>query len=209
MVGVNETQARESIVELGRSLFERRVTPGRTGNLSVRLDDAVLMTPTGSWLGRLDPERLAVVDLSGRHLSGDPPTKELPLHLALYRASESATAVAHVHSTAAVTVSCLTGRDSSDALPALTAYYRMRVARLPLVPYHPPGDPGLADALAAAVGTDTGSALLANHGSIAAAGSLDAAVDIVEEIEETARVFLQLAALPAELRPGVPGFDAG
>ncbi|WLQ35189.1 aldolase [Streptomyces castrisilvae] len=185
-----EAPARAAIVTLGRALYDRGITHGRTGNLSVRLGDRLLLTPTNACLGRLDPDRLSLVTLEGELLGGDPPTKELPLHRACYRRHTEVTAVAHVHSTHAVAVSCLSGLDPAGPLPPLTAYYVMRVGRMPMIGYFPPGDPGLADALEA---TDARCALLANHGSIAAAASLEAAVDAVEEIEETARLTLLLS----------------
>lgn len=187
-----EARARTAIVTLGRALYDRGITHGRTGNLSVRLGDRLLLTPTNACLGRLDPDRLSLVTLEGELIGGDPPTKELPLHRACYRRHGEVTAVAHVHSTHAVAVSCLSGLDPVSPLAPLTAYYVMRVGRMPLIGYFPPGDPGLADALEAA-DPDARCALLANHGSIAAAASLDAAVDAVEEIEETARLALLLA----------------
>ena len=200
MGGLTERAAREQLVRLGRALYDRGVTPGRTGNLSVRVDDGFVVTPTGSCLGRLRADRLSGLDHAGRHRTGDPPTKELALHLALHDRDPAARAVAHVHSTHAVAVSCMADVDPLDVLPPLTAYYVMRVGRLPLVPYFPPGDPGLAAAVADVHGR---CALLANHGSIAAAPDLEAAMDAVEEIEETARLFLLLAGRAT--RPLTPG----
>lgn len=186
-----EVRARAAIVTLGRALYDRGITHGRTGNLSVRLGDRLLLTPTNACLGRLDPDRLSLVTPEGELLGGDPPTKELPLHRACYRRHPEVTAVAHVHSTHAVAVSCLSGLDPASPLPPLTAYYVMRVGRMPLIGYFPPGDPALAAALEAA-DPDAHCALLANHGSIAAATTLESAVDAVEEIEETARLALLL-----------------
>jgi ribulose-5-phosphate 4-epimerase/fuculose-1-phosphate aldolase len=184
-----QAEARTSLVELGRSLYDRGITPGRTGNLSQMVGDTILMTPTNSCLGRLDPARLSVLDLDGTHRDGPAPSKEVVLHLALYATQPAARAVAHVHSTHAVAWSCLEDLDPDDVLPPLTAYYVMRVGRLPMVGYLPPGDPGLGDAVVAA---GSRCALLAHHGSVAAAPTLEAAVDAVEEIEETARIALLL-----------------
>lgn len=183
------TRLAEQLVELAAALYDRGITPGRTGNLSVAVEDRILMSPTDSCLGRLDPARLSVLDRGGRHVGGDRPSKELSLHLALYE--RGAHAVAHVHSTYAVAISCLADRDLDEPIAPLTAYYAMRVGRLPLLPYHPPGDPALAEAIRATP-PDVRCALLANHGSIAAGSTLDAAVDAVEEIEETARLALLL-----------------
>ncbi|MDQ2739507.1 MAG: class II aldolase/adducin family protein, partial [Actinomycetota bacterium] len=155
--------------------------------------DTILMTPTNSCLGRLHPTRLSVLDLDGNHLDGPPPSKEVVLHLALYATQPEARAVAHVHSTHAVAWSCLDDLDLDDVLPPLTAYYVMRVGRLPMIGYLPPGDPGLGDAVVAARSRCT---LLAHHGSVAAAPTLEAAVDAVEEIEETARIALLLRGHP-------------
>ena len=184
-----QAEARTSLVELGRSLYDRGITPGRTGNLSQMVGDTILMTPTNSCLGRLHPAGLSVLDLDGTHRGGPPPSKELALHLALYATQPEARAVAHVHSTHAVAWSCLDDLNPDDVLPPLTAYYVMRVGRLPMIGYLPPGDPGLGDAVVAA---RSRCALLAHHGSVAAAPTLEAAVDAMEEIEETARIALLL-----------------
>lgn len=183
--------AHAQIVELGRALYERSITPGRTGNLSVRVGDRFVMTPTGISLGRLDPDRLSLLDAEGTLLTGAPPSKEWSLHLACYQRDPEITAVAHVHSVHAVAVSLLTGLDPETPIPPLTAYYAMRVGRLPLIDYHRPGDPALARALRY-LPAGTRCALLANHGSIAGAVGLEAALDAIEEIEETARLVLLL-----------------
>ncbi|MDN5768398.1 MAG: class II aldolase/adducin family protein [Humibacillus sp.] len=184
-----ERKAGDEIVALGRALYDRGITPGRTGNLSVRVGGNVLLTPTGVSLGRLDVEGLSLVSLDGTHLQGGAPTKESALHLALYERFPEVGAVAHGHTTHAVAWSCRTDLDIADALPPLTAYFAMRVGRLPLIGYAPPGDPALAQDLRA-VGAKH--ALLANHGSIASGSTLEAAVDALEEIEETARIALLL-----------------
>jgi ribulose-5-phosphate 4-epimerase/fuculose-1-phosphate aldolase len=176
-------------VEFGRSLFERGLTPGRTGNLSVRLGDQVLISPTGSSLGALDPGELSLTDLDGRIVSGSKPSKELPLHLAMYRARSEWTAVAHLHSPYAVALATLENLDADDVLPALTPYFVMRVGRLPLLPYARPGSDALANSLSR-LPSGANAALLANHGSIAGGASLAVAVDAVEEIEATAHVYL-------------------
>lgn len=183
---------REEICRIGASLFDRGLTHGSTGNISVRLaDGSFLMTPTGSSLGTLDPARLSRLDASGRLLSGDPPTKEAFLHTTMYGERPKAGAVVHLHSTHSVAVSCLDGLDPHDCLPPITAYSVMRVGTLPLVPYFPPGD----ENLAAAVGRLAGkhhALLLANHGPVVAGTSLAAASDAIEELEATARLVLLL-----------------
>jgi 3-dehydro-4-phosphotetronate decarboxylase len=196
-----EVAAREGLVSYARSLFDRRLTHGRTGNLSVRLDDGWVVTPTGASLGRLDPATLARLDAGGRHVGGDPPSKESALHLAVYDARPAAEAVVHLHATHSVAVSCLADVDPSDVLAPLTAYYAMRVGTLPLVPYHPPGAPELADALRSVVSRHH-AVLLANHGPVVAGTSLEAAVDALEELEETARLALLLHGRP--VRPLTP-----
>ena len=137
---MKEFEARELIVEMARSMFERRLTFGSSGNISVKIDGGWLMTPTGSSLGRLDPARLSKLDEKGTLISGDAPTKESFLHLAMYRERAGAGAVVHLHSTHSVAVSCLEGINHDDVLPPITAYYVMRVGKLPLIPYYAPGD---------------------------------------------------------------------
>jgi ribulose-5-phosphate 4-epimerase/fuculose-1-phosphate aldolase len=188
---MSETSLRDAIVRYGRSMFERGLTFGSSGNISARLDDGWLMTPTNVALDRLDPARLAKLDAEGRHVSGDPPTKEALLHIALYRERATAKAVVHLHSTHSVAVSCLADVNADDVLPPITAYYVMRVGSLPLIPYYPPGDRGLANAIAKLAGKHH-AVLLANHGPVVAGTSLDAAVGATEELEETAKLFLLL-----------------
>jgi len=188
---MNETALREAIARYGRSMFERGLTFGSSGNISARLDDGWLMTPTNVALDRLDPARLSKLDADGKLVSGDAPTKEAVLHIAMYRERASAAAVAHLHATHSVAVSCLAGVDAADVLPPITAYYVMRVGMLPLVPYFPPGDPDLAEAVRRRAGKHH-ALLLANHGPVVAGTSLDAAVNAIEELEETAKLFLLL-----------------
>jgi ribulose-5-phosphate 4-epimerase/fuculose-1-phosphate aldolase len=180
------------IVDLGASLFARGLTFGRTGNLSaVDDDDTLIMTPTGVSLERLRADALSRVTRDGRHVSGPSPTKEAFLHLAFYRARPQARAVVHTHSTHSVAVSCLRDVDRRNALPVLTAYYAMRVGALPLLPYHAPGDQSLGPAAESAAETHH-ALLLANHGPIVAGDDLAGAADALEEIEETAKLYLLL-----------------
>jgi 3-dehydro-4-phosphotetronate decarboxylase len=179
------------IVELGASFFRRGLTFGRTGNLSaVDTDGTIVMTPTGVSLERLNAPSLSRVAPDGRHIGGPPPTKEAFLHLAIYRARPHARAVVHTHSTHSVAVSCLRDVDSRNALPVLTAYYAMRVGKLPLLPYHAPGDQSLG--AVAELAAARHHALLANHGPIVAGDDLASAADALEEIEETAKLYLLL-----------------
>ena len=180
---------RDEIVETGRSLFARGLSPGASGNLSVRVDGGFLTTPTNSSLGTLDPARLSLLDEDGAHVGGDPPTKEVWLHMAMYAERPEARAIVHLHSTHAVAVACLDGVDEDDVLPPLTPYYVMRVGRLPLVPYGRPGDASLSDAVRERARTSH-AVLLANHGPIVAAPTLGQAAAAAEEIEETAKLVL-------------------
>jgi ribulose-5-phosphate 4-epimerase/fuculose-1-phosphate aldolase len=189
---VSESRLREDIVRAGASLFNRGLTHGSTGNISIALPDGGwLMTPTGSSLGTLDPARLSKLDATGRLIEGDKPTKEAFLHTTMYGARPGSGAVVHLHSTHSVAVSCIDGIDHSNCLPPITAYYAMRIGRLPLVPYYPPGDETLAKAVGALAGKHH-AVLLANHGPVVAGTSLSAAQDAIEELEETAKLFLLL-----------------
>jgi 3-dehydro-4-phosphotetronate decarboxylase len=179
------------VIEIGRVLWDRGLSPGTSGNLSVRTEDGFLMTPTNSSLGSLEEARLSRLDRDGMHVGGDPPTKEAGLHLAMYEQRPDAHAIVHLHCTHAVAVSCLADVDEDDVLPALTPYFAMRVGRVGLVPYAPPGSDELVEAVRRRAG-DYGALLLANHGPIAAAASLAAAAAAIEEIEETAKLMLLL-----------------
>ncbi|MEQ8355785.1 MAG: aldolase [Kiloniellaceae bacterium] len=186
-----ESRLREEICGYGRSLFQRGLTFGSSGNISAVLPGGGwLMTPTNVSLDRLDPARLARLDGEGRWVDGDKPTKESFLHLAVY-GRRQAGAVVHLHSTHSVAVSCLADVDPQDVLPPLTAYYVMRVGKLPLVPYFPPGDADLATAVAEFAGRHH-AVLLANHGPVVAGSDLVAAVGAIEELEETAKLHLLL-----------------
>ena len=188
---MSDASAREALCALGASLFERGLTHGSTGNLSVRTPDGFLMTPTGCSLGALDPARLARLDAGGAHVDGDAPTKEALLHLAMYRQRPRDAAVVHLHSTHSVAVSVLADVDPANVLPPLTAYYAMRIGMLPLLPYFAPGDAKLAEAVAAAADKHH-AVLLANHGPVVSGSTLAAAADAIEELEATARLWLLL-----------------
>ena len=188
---MNESALREEIVRFGRSLFDRGLTAGSTGNISVRLDDGWLLTPTNACLGNLDPARLAKLDWQGRSISGDTPSKEAFLHRSLYEERKDAGAIVHLHSTHSAAVSCMSGLDHANCLPPLTAYFVMKIGRLPLVPYYRPGDPALGDAIKGLAGKHS-AVLLANHGPVVSGSSLEAAVYATEELEETAKLFLLL-----------------
>ena len=190
---MNESRAREEICAFGRSLFDRGLTFGSAGNLSVRLDDGWLMTPTNVSLGRLDPATLSKVDSAGNPVSGDKPTKEAFLHLSMYAQRPGAGAVVHLHSTHSVAVSVLAEIDPDEPIPPITAYYVMKIGKLALLPYYPPGDVALAGAVRE-VASRHHAVLLANHGPVIAGKDLETAVYATEELEETAKLYLMLRA---------------
>lgn len=190
-----ESRQRELIAEFGRSLFDRGLSAGSSGNLSVRLDDGWLLTPTNASLGRLDPARLSKLDWEGRLVSGPQPSKEAFIHRAMYQERAGAGAIVHLHATHAAAVSCMCGLDHSDCLPPLTPYFVMKIGRLPLLPYHRPGDPALAGAIGE-LSRRHSAVLLANHGPVVSGASLEAAVYAAEELEETAKLFLLLRNVP-------------
>ena len=197
-----EPRLRDEIVAVGKSLFDRLFTFGSTGNISARLSSGeLLMTPTNASLGNLDPARLSKFSAEGVHIGGDKPTKEAFLHQCMYCERKGAGAVVHLHSTHAVAVSIIDGLDEKDLLPPLTAYYAMRVGRLPLVAYYPPGDETLANAVAEKA-RDSHAVLLANHGPVVAGASLREAQYATEELEETAKLFLMLRG--ERIRPLTP-----
>ena len=188
---MSENAERDSICRLAKSLFDRGLTIGSSGNISVRLDDGWLMTPTGSSMGSLDPNEISKLDLSGNLISGKNPTKESFLHIAMYDERPDSGAVVHLHSTHSVAVSCLADIDKKNVLPPITAYYVMKIGTLPLVPYFHPGDINLAKAVKE-MASDHHAVLLANHGPVVAGKTLEDAVYAIEELEETARLFLLL-----------------
>ncbi|PWU55399.1 aldolase [Micromonospora globispora] len=185
------TNPDRDIIAAGRSLFSRRLTPGRTGNISVRCGELMRVTASGSSLGDLAGDDISEVDLAAGTWTGKKPTKEASLHRAIYAVRPDAGAVVHLHSTYAVAVSCLADVDPEAVLPPLTAYFEMRVGRLPLVPFFAPGDQALADAVRS-LAVDHHALLLSNHGPVVAGPDLPSAQDAIEEIEETARLYLLL-----------------
>ncbi len=192
---MNDTATREKIATLGKSIFDRGLTAGSSGNISVRVDDGWLMTPTGSSLGDLDPARISKLDDRGKHVGGDAPTKESFLHVAMYEQRPKAGAVVHLHSVHSVAVSCMANVDTANVLPPLTAYYVMRIGVLPLIPYFAPGDLDLARAVRE-MASNHHAVLLANHGPVVAGTSLEDAVYATEELEETAKLYLLLRDKP-------------
>lgn len=191
MTGEQET--RLLLVDLARSLFERGFSVGSAGNISVRLADGYLITPTNSSLGRLDPAALSRLDGGFRHVDGDRPSKEVVMHRAFYAARSDVGAVVHLHSTMATAVACLRDVDATNPIPPLTPYFVMRVGGvLPVVPYYRPGDPAMEPAIAGAVAAGARAVLLANHGPVVSGSGLVDAVYAAEELEEAAKLFLTL-----------------
>jgi ribulose-5-phosphate 4-epimerase/fuculose-1-phosphate aldolase len=186
-----EAKVREAICWFGKSMFDRGLTAGSSGNISARAGDAWIMTPTNSCLGRLDPATLSKVDAQGNLVSGDKPTKESFLHLGMYQQRPGAGAVVHLHSTHSVAVSVLADVDPDEPIPPITAYYVMKIGKLALLPYYAPGDMTLASAVRE-VASRHHAVLLANHGPVVAGKDLDTAVYATEELEETAKLFLML-----------------
>lgn len=190
-----ENRQREKIARLSRSLYERGLTAGSSGNVSVRLDDGWLLTPTNACLGELDPARIAKMDWDGKLLAGDPPSKEAFLHRSMYEERSGAGAIVHLHSTHSAAVSCMSGLDPASCIPPLTPYFVMKIGRLPLVPYYRPGDQALAGAIRALAGKHS-AVLLSNHGPVVSGSTLEAAIYASEELEETAKLFLLLRNTP-------------
>lgn len=209
-----EAKARELIVELAGSMFARGLTGGASGNISMRLaEGGLLVTPTGTSFGRLDPARLSRFDAKGRLTGGDEPTKEMPLHQAFYETrGAKAGAVVHLHSTHSVALSMLPDTDPDNVLPPLTAYSIMRLGKVKLLPFFRPGDAAMGEAIRGLAGKRS-AVLLANHGPVVAAKDLEAAVYAMEELEETARLALLTRGLnprmlaEAEIRDVVDHFD--
>lgn len=195
-----EAKLRETIFLMAKSMFDRGLTGGSSGNISARLSDGrLLVTPTGSSFGNLDPSRLSLFDQQGNFVGGDKPTKEMPLHAAFYETRAAKTgAVVHLHSCHSVALSMLPDVDPDNMLPPLTAYSIMKLGKVKLLPYFIPGDPAMGDAIRGLAGKRS-AVMLANHGPVVAAKDLEAAVYAVEELEETAK----LAMLTRGLKPNM------
>lgn len=188
----DEGEARTAMVRFAASLFQRGYAVGTAGNISVRLEDGYLITPTNSSLGFLDPARLSRLDATFRPVAGDPPSKEVFMHRAFYETRPEVGAVVHLHSTMATAVAALEGVDPLAPIPPITPYFVMRIGRrLPLLPYFAPGDPAMGAAIAAAA-REARAVLLANHGPVVSGKTLADAVAAAEELEEAAKLFLLL-----------------
>ncbi len=210
---MSDARLREDICRFAASMFARGLTGGASGNISARTPDGgLLVSPTGSSFGALDPARLSRLDASGRLIGGDAPTKEMPLHAAFYDTRSVAGAVVHLHSSHSVALSMLPDTDPDNVLPPLTAYSIMRLGKVKLLPYYRPGDPAMGDAVRGLAGKRS-AVLLANHGPVVAAKDLEAAVYAMEELEETAKLALltrgmgPIGLTGAQIRDIVEHFD--
>ena len=189
---MTENQLREQICELAKSMFDRGLTGGSSGNISARTEDGgLLVSPTGSCFGRLDPANLARFNAEGQQISGHKPTKEINLHAAFYDTRSTANAVVHLHSCHSVARSLLPGIDVDNFLPPLTAYSIMRLGKVKLLPYYRPGDPAMGDAVRGLAGKHS-AVMLAAHGPVVAGKNIEAAVYAIEELEETAKLSMLL-----------------
>lgn len=197
-----ETRLRERICDLARSMFDRGLTAGSTGNISARTEDGgLLVSPTGTSFGRLDPARLSRFDAAGQHIGGDRPTKEIPLHQAFYDTRGRTAAVVHLHSCHSVALSTLPDTDAQDFLPPITPYAFMQLGRVRLLPYFRPGDPAIGDAVRGLAGKRS-AVMLANHGPVVAGLDLEGACNAIEELEATARLAMLLrGTTPNMLNP--------
>lgn len=196
---MSEAALRDQLCEMARSLFERGLTHGSTGNISARTEDGgLLVSPTGTSFGRLDPARLSRFDAQGRHVSGGKPTKEMPLHSAFYDTRSTAGAVVHLHSCHSVALSMLPEVDDDNFLPPATPYAIMQLGRVKLLPFFVPGDPAMGDAVRGLAGKRS-AVMLANHGPVVAGKDVAAACNAIEELEATAKLTLMLRGLPAQM----------
>ncbi|MEL6585963.1 MAG: aldolase [Pseudomonadota bacterium] len=194
---MSDIKLREMLCAMARSLYDRGLTHGSTGNISARTEDGgVLVSPTGTSFGRLDPGRLARFDAEGRHISGDKPTKEMPLHAAFYDTRSTAGAVVHLHSCHSVALSMLPEVDEDNFLPPLTPYGIMQLGRVRLLPYFMPGDPAMGDAVRGLAGKRS-AVMLANHGPVVAGKDVEAACNAIEELEATAKLTLMTRGMGA------------
>lgn len=190
-----EATQREQICQLAKSMFDRGLTGGSTGNISARTaDGGLLVSPTGTSFGRLDPGRLSRFDAQGNHIDGDQPTKEMPLHAAFYDTRSSAGAVVHLHACHSVALSLMPDVDADNFLPPLTPYGIMRLGKVKLLPFYMPGDPAMGDAVRGLAGKRS-AVMLANHGPVVAGKDVEAACNAIEELEDTARLAMMTRGL--------------
>lgn len=189
---MSENKLREQICELAKSMFDRGLTGGSTGNISARTEDGgLLVSPTGTSFGRLDPARLSRFNSKGRLVSGDQPTKEMPLHSAFYDTRSQAGAVVHLHSCHSVALSLMPDADDDNFLPPLTPYAIMKLGKVKLLPFYRPGDPQMGEAVRGLAGKRS-AVMLANHGPVVAGKDVEAACNAIEELEDTARLAIMM-----------------
>ncbi|MFC0673214.1 class II aldolase/adducin family protein [Brachybacterium hainanense] len=187
--------AAQQLISIGRELSALGISPGSSGNISVREGERLLVTGTGVQLGDLREDDLAVLDLDGTHLAGARASKEVPLHRGMYRRDPEFGAVVHLHSPWATALSCTPPWSERSAVPPLTPYFVMRVGQTPLLPYRMPGSPQLGEDVLAAPGPFR-AALLAHHGSVVAGRDLREALDRAVELEEACRLAVLTASVP-------------
>ena len=196
---MTESKLRETICLLAKSMFDRGLTGGSTGNISARTEDGgLLVSPTGTSFGRLDPGRLSRFDANGQHIDGDAPTKEMPLHTAFYDTRSTAGAVVHLHSCHAVALSMMPDADTDNFLPPLTPYGIMKLGKVKLLPFFLPGDPAMGEAVRGLVGKRS-AVMLANHGPVVAGKDIEAACNAIEELEDTARLAMLTHGLSPQM----------
>jgi ribulose-5-phosphate 4-epimerase/fuculose-1-phosphate aldolase len=196
---VSETKLRELICVLAKSMFDRGLTGGSTGNISARTDDGgLLVSPTGTSFGRLDPARLARFDANGRFMDGDKPTKEMPLHSAFYDTRTTTGAVVHLHSCHSVAWSMMPEVDPDNFLPPMTPYSIMKLGKVKLLPFFMPGDPAMGAAVRGLAGKRS-AVMLANHGPVVAGTDVEAACNAIEELEDTAKLAMLMRGYDAKM----------
>jgi len=194
---MTETQLREQICLLAKSMFDRGLTGGSTGNISARTEDGgLLVSPTGTSFGRLDPGRLSRFDAQGALIDGDPPTKEMPLHSAFYDTRSTAGAVVHLHACHSVALSMMPDANADNFLPPLTPYAIMKLGKVKLLPFFMPGDPAMGAAVRGLAGKRS-AVMLANHGPVVAGKDVEAACNAIEELEDTARLAMMTRGMTA------------
>ncbi len=195
----DEARLREQICTLAKSMFDRGLTGGSTGNISARTQDGgLLVSPTGTSFGRLDPARLTRFDSRGQQTDGDPPTKEMPLHSAFYETRSTAGAVVHLHSCHSVALSMMPDTDPDCFLPPLTPYAIMKLGKVKLLPFFRPGDPQMGQAVRSLAGKRS-AVMLANHGPVVAGKDVEAACNAIEELEDTARLAMMMRGMGANM----------
>ncbi len=196
---MQDNDLREQMCLLAKSLFDRGLTGGSTGNISARTKDGhLLVSPTGTSFGRLDPARLSLINASGTHIDGDKPTKEMPLHAAFYDTRSTAGAVVHLHSCHSVALSMIPDVDADNFLPPLTPYGIMKLGKVKLLPFFLPGDPAMGEAVRGLAGKRC-AVMLANHGPVVAGKDVEAACNAIEELEDTAKLAMLLRGVDVNM----------